>query len=197
MSKVGVLGGTFDPVHFGHLRAAEVARDELGLERILFVPAANPPHKRGDGVTAASARVEMLERVLADVDGFELSTIEIDRGGASYTIETLDAMRAKNPDVEYWFITGSDAFVDIRTWKDWESLLERYSFVVHERPGVTLEDASRVVPASFRERIVFMKREMLNVSSTEIRRSVRQGRSIRFLVPETVDEYVRRNRLYE
>ncbi len=196
MSKVGVLGGTFDPLHFGHLRAAEVARDELRLETVLFVPAANPPHKPGRGVTDASARVSMLQLALADEEGFELSNIEIERGGASYTIETLDELQRRQPDAEYWFITGSDAFVDIRTWKDWEELLERYAFVVHERPGVALERASRAVASSFHQRIVFLRREMLNVSSTEIRRSVRDGHSVRFLVPEAVGDYIRRNRLY-
>jgi nicotinate-nucleotide adenylyltransferase len=196
LSKVGVLGGTFDPLHYGHLRAAEVARDELGLETVLFVPAANPPHKPGRGVTHASARVSMLQLALAGEVGFELSNIEIERGGASYTIETLDELQRRQPDAEYWFITGSDAFVDIRTWKDWEQLLGRYAFAVHERPGVDLEKASRAVASSFHERIVFLKREMLNVSSTEIRRSVRDGHSIRFLVPEAVDTYIRRNRLY-
>lgn len=197
MSKVGVLGGTFDPLHFGHLRAAEVARDELTLERVLFVPAFNPPHKLGGTVTDASVRVSMLELVLADEDGFELSSIEIERGGRSYTIETLDELQRRHPDAEYWFITGSDAFLEIRTWKDWEVLLERYAFAVHERSGVGLEEASRAVPSSLHGRIVFLQSEMLTVSSTEIRSSVRDGRSIGFLVPGAVEDYIRRNRLYE
>ena len=197
MSKVGVLGGTFDPLHLGHLRAAEVARDELTLDSVLFVPAANPPHKQGGTVIDASARVSMLELVLGDEDGFELSSIEIERGGPSYTIETLDELQRRHPGADYWFITGSDAFLEIRTWKDWEALLERYAFAVHERPGVGLEQASRAVPSSLHARIVFLQREMLNVSSTKIRRSVRDGRSIRFLVPEAVEDYIRRNRLYE
>lgn len=196
MSKVGVLGGTFDPLHLGHLRAAEVARDELTLEKVLFVPAANPPHKSGEVVTDASARMAMLDLVLGGEDVFEISNVEIERGGPSYTIETLDELKKRNPATDYWFITGSDAFVEIQTWKDWELLLERYAFAVHERPGVALDAASRAVPRSSRERILFLKREMLNVSSTGIRRLVRDGRSVRFLVPEAVDEYIRRNRLY-
>ena len=195
--KVGVLGGTFDPLHLGHLRAAEVVRDELALESVLFVPARNPPHKPGDAVTDARARVTMLELALADEEGFELSSIEIERGGRSYTIETLDELQRNHPDADYWFITGSDAFMEIRTWKDWEGLLERYAFAVNERPGFGLEEAARAVPSSLHERVVFLQPKMLNVSSTEIRSSVRDGRSIRFLVPGAVDDYIRRNRLYE
>jgi len=197
VGKVGVLGGTFDPLHLGHLRAAEVARDELSLECVLFVPARNPPHKPGDAVTDASARVAMLELALADEEGFELSSIEIERGGRSYTIETLDELQRNLPDADYWFITGSDAFMEIRTWKDWEGLLQRYAFAVNERPGFGLEEAARAVPSSLHERVVFLQPKMLNVSSTEIRSSVRDGRSIRFLVPGVVDDYIRRNRLYE
>lgn len=197
MSAVGVLGGTFDPIHYGHLRAAEVARDVLTLDRVLFVPAANPPHKQEAAVTDVGARVEMLDLALAGEADFELSRSEIERGGPSYTIETLDELQGQHPTAELWFITGSDAFLEIRTWKDWEPLLKRYSFAVHERPGVNIDTAASVVPESFRERVAFLSREMLNVSSTEIRRLARSGRSIRFLVPDVVEEYIRRNHVYE
>ena len=196
MSAVGVLGGTFDPLHFGHLRAAEVARDALTLDRVLFVPAANPPHKQEATVTDVRARVEMLERALAGEADFELSRVEIDRKGPSYTIETLDELQAQHPTADLWFITGSDAFMEIRTWKDWEPLLDRYSFAVHERPGVDIDAAASAVPETFRKNIVFLKREMLNVSSTDIRRLARSRQSIRFLVPDVVDEYIRRNQVY-
>lgn len=197
MSKVGVLGGTFDPIHYGHLRAAEVAREELTLDRVLFVPAANPPHKRGVTVTAARDRVAMLNLVLESESRFEVSHVEIERGGASYTIQTLDELQSKEPSAEYWFITGSDAFVEIRTWKEWQTLLRRYRFAVHQRPGVDIDLAARAVPESYIEGIVFLEREMLNVSSTDIRRSVRNHKSIRFLVPEAIVDYIRENRLYQ
>ncbi len=197
MSKIGVLGGTFDPLHYGHLRAAEVARDALSLDRVLFVPAANPPHKQGVTVTDVGARVDMLELGLAGEAEFELCRAEIERGGPSYTIETLDELKRQERGAELWFITGSDAFLEIRTWRDWEALLTRYSFAVHERPGVGIDAAAAVVPESYRERVVFLTREMLNISSTEIRRLARAKRSIRFLVPQAVDDYVRRNHLYQ
>lgn len=195
--KVGVLGGTFDPLHFGHLRAAEVARDSLGLDRVLFVPAANPPHKREDAVTDASHRVRMLDEALAGEEHFLVSRIELNRGGASYTIDTLGELRAKEPEAEYWFITGSDAFAEIRTWRSWKKLLTTYAFAVLERPGCNLRDVLDVVPEGLRERVSFLESAMLEVSSTEIRHTVREGKSIRFLVPDSVEAYVRRNRLYE
>ena len=148
-------------------------------------------------MTDADARVEMLELALSGETDFELCLAEIERGGASYTIETLDELQARDETAELWFITGSDAFLEIRTWKDWRVLLEGYAFAVHERPGVGVEAAAAVVPESYRERIVFLTRDMLDISSTEIRGLARAGRSIRFLVPQAVDDYVRRNHLYQ
>ena len=197
MSKVGVLGGTFDPLHYGHLRAAEVARDALTLDRVLFVPASNPPHKLGIRVTDANARAEMIDLALAGEKDFDISRLELERGGPSYTIETLDALQDQDPTLRLSFITGSDAFVEIGTWKDWEVLLTRYAFAVHERPGVPIDAAEAAVPESYRERIAFLTEEMLNVSSTEIRRLVRSNQSIRFLVPDVVADYIHAHRLYQ
>jgi nicotinate-nucleotide adenylyltransferase len=212
LKRVGVLGGTFDPLHLGHLRAAEVVRDALGLDQVLFVPAATPPHKTTPSsrpVTEAAHRVGMLSRALADEPFFELSRVEIDRGGRSYTIETLEELAARSTD-RFFFVTGTDAFLDIRTWKSWEKLLSHHWFVVHERPGFPVEKARQVLPAEIgfaildqsslepgREaRVSFLRRPMLDVSSTEIRRSIRENRSIRFLVPDAVADYIRENRLY-
>ena len=194
--RVGVLGGTFDPLHLGHLRAAEVARDELSLDRVLFVPAANPPHKVGVPVSDASLRIRMMEAALAPYGAFVLSTIEVERGGPSYTIDTMASLRALYPSHELFFITGSDAFQEIRTWHRWKTLLESCAFVVHERPGSDVEAALDVVPESLRGRITVLRREMLDVSATEIRRLAGEGHSIRFLVPDPVADYVQEHRLY-
>jgi nicotinate-nucleotide adenylyltransferase len=151
----------------------------------------------------------MLSRALADEPFFELSRVEIDRGGRSYTIETLEELAARSTD-RFFFVTGTDAFLDIRTWKSWEKLLSHHWFVVHERPGFPVEKARQVLPAEIgfaildqsslepgREaRVSFLRRPMLDVSSTEIRRSIRENRSIRFLVPDAVADYIRENRLY-
>lgn len=207
MRRVGVLGGTFDPPHLGHLRAAEVARDALQLERVVFVPAASPPHKSDDSVTDAPHRARMMESALSDIEGFELSRVELSRDGPSYTIDTLDELHAPDSESELWFITGSDAFSEIRTWKRWDELLSRYSFVVLERPGFDVDVSLAVIPEPLRDRvgsgpgegasIVFLRREMLNVSSSKIRQSVAEAHSIRFLVPSVVEDYIREHLLYQ
>lgn len=210
MRRIGVLGGTFDPPHLGHLRAAEVVKDALRLEKVLFVPASTPPHKASPPVTEAEHRVSMLERALSGERFFEVSRLELDRGGRSYTIDTLEAFAAGSKDSRFFFVTGTDAFSEIRTWKSWKQLLDSHWFVVHERPGFPIEDVQDVLPEGTdsrvlaeselepgtEPRVLFLRRPMLQVSSTEIRRSVRENRSIRFLVPDAVAAYIRENRLY-
>lgn len=206
--RVGVLGGTFDPLHLGHLRAAEVAREELDLDRVLFVPAASPPHKDASGVTDAEHRLRMVEAALRDEPAFQPSRIEVDREGPSYTVETLGRLREQEPSASLYFIVGTDAFVEIRTWRRWEELLASYSFVVHERPLHEIDSLRAVLPEPLRERVVagedasgqegifLVRRPMLDVSSTSIRNCARERRSIRFLVPDAVEAYIRRHRLY-
>ena len=210
MTRVGVLGGTFDPLHLGHLRAAEVARDALRLDKVLFIPASTPPHKASPPVTAAEHRAAMLECALADEPYFEVSRIELDRGGRSYTIDTLEALRERSKDSRFFFITGTDAFADIQTWKSWRELLSAHWFLVHERPGFPIEAARNAVPPGVEFRVLdepdadpgaepgvlFLRRPMLMVSSTDIRRSIREDRSIRFLVPDRVAAYIGEYRLY-
>ena len=210
MKRIGVLGGTFDPLHLGHLRAAEVVKEALRLEKVLFVPASTPPHKASPPVTDAEHRAGMLERALSGEAFFEVSRLELDRGGRSYTIDTLEALAAGSKDSRFFFVTGTDAFSEFRTWKSWQKLLDAHWFVVHERPGFPIEAvqevlpegmASRVLEASELEpgtepRVLFLRRPMLQVSSTEIRRSIRENRSVRFLVPDAVAAYIRENRLY-
>jgi len=207
--RVGVLGGTFDPPHLGHLRAAEVVRDALRLDKVLFVPASTPPHKTS-AVTEAEHRFGMLERGLAGESFFAVSRVELERGGRSYTIDTLEELAAGSQGSRFFFVTGTDAFAEIRTWRSWQKLLEAHWFVVHERPGFPFESIQDVVPDGISSRVLeeselvpgneprvlFLRRPMLKISSTEIRRSIRENRSIRFLVPDAVADYIRENRLY-
>lgn len=210
--RIGVLGGTFDPLHLGHMRAAEVAREAASLDKVVFVPAASPPHKTEGTVAGAHHRTRMVELALRGEAYFELSMIEVERRGPSYTIDTLTELSEGQPDASWFFITGTDAFVEIRTWHRWEELLSGYSFVVHERPGCSIERVAGAIPEALRDqvaelpivrtrangpRILLLRDTMLDVSSTEIRRAVQRGRTTRFLVPEVVEEYLRDHRLYE
>ncbi len=210
--RIGVLGGTFDPLHLGHMRAAEVAREAVSLDKVVFVPAASPPHKTEETIAGAHHRTRMVELALRGEAHFELSMIEVERRGPSYTIDTLTELSEGQPDASWFFITGTDAFVEIRTWHRWEELLGGYSFVVHERPGCSIKRVAGAIPEALRDQvaelpilrtrangplILLLRGTMLDVSSTEIRRAVQKGRTIRFLVPEVVEEYLRDHRLYE
>lgn len=217
MKRVGVLGGTFDPPHLGHLRAGEVARVALSLEKVLFVPAADPPHKQDQRITDAQHRLRMLELAIEGVEGFELSRLEVDRRGPSYTIDTMEALSSQLPDARFYFIMGSDAFREIRTWRLWESFLSSTSIVIHERPGdedgphqllsdvlsdrpelrERFVEVPRDEPVTREEGIFVLHSPMVSVSSTELRRSRSRGGSIRFLVPDEVAAYVDEHHLYE
>ena len=209
MELRGVLGGTFDPIHLGHLRAAEWVRERCGLSKVLFVPAAAPPHKLERQITDVSDRVAMLEKALSNETRFELCLTELTRKGPSYTIDTLRELAEREPDPVWCFITGADTFLEIQTWSRWEALVSEFSFVVPDRPGFRLEDMAEVVPVHLHDRlqkigevalkppvIGLLEGEMLNISSTEIRRLSREGRSVRYLVPDAVAAYIEENRLY-
>ncbi len=215
--KLGILGGTFNPIHYAHLAAAEEVRSRLELDRILFVPSYLPPHKLEEDVPSAVQRLEMVKLAIADNPSFEPSDIEINRGGKSYTIDTIEALQETNPDVELYFIIGLDSFLDIQTWHDWKKLLTLCCFVVLSRPGyrfidlVKIDfmkhaekelaslDAGHLAHTMVRSGALIIWLEMVplyDISSTDIRRRVKQGRSIKYLLPETVEIYIMNNRLY-
>lgn len=212
--RLGVLGGTFDPVHLGHLRAAESVREAMGLDRVLFVPACIPPHKARPTVTSVEDRYLMVQAAVRNEPTFEVSRLEIERQGTSYTADTLAELAKEDPQREIFFITGIDAFRDIRSWERWEELLRSYSFIVHGRPGYGLAGAFEVVPDSLRSHLVELRNGVsapagrgpsiylvnaltLNISATEIRAIVRSGRSIRYLVPPEVESFIAEHRLYK
>lgn len=211
--RLGVLGGTFNPLHLGHLRAAETVRESMLLDQILFVPARVPPHKSDPDITPAEDRYHMIQDAIGSESSFEVSRIEIDREGPSYTIDTLRELEKRRPEADIFFITGVDSFIDIQTWWHWKELLESYPFIVHSRPGCDLKDAFEVLPGHRRSRLVpltdgatptvegqakvyLTEIVTLNISSTEIRAMVRGGRSIRFLVPIEVEAFIHSHRLY-
>ncbi len=197
--KVGMLGGTFDPIHLGHLILAEQARAGLGLDRVLFVPAGQPWRKAGRQIAPVADRVAMVRAALGDDPYFELSLVESERAGPSYTADTLEALHEQLGDgVELFFILGQDALADLPNWRDPGRIVARARLVVAARAGWTPADLAaleRVAPG-IRERIDVVVMPRIDISSTDIRRRVTAADSIRFLVPPAVERYIAETGLY-
>jgi nicotinate-nucleotide adenylyltransferase len=193
VTKIGLMGGTFDPIHHGHLLAAEEARHAFDLDRVLFIPAGSPWQKDDKTVTPGEQRFEMTKLATADNPAFDVSRVELDREGPTYTIDTLRTMREHQPDGELFFITGADAISQILTWKDPSEVLELATFVAVTRPGHNLDDLRS---ANADDRIVVLEIPALAISSTDIRSRVSEGRPIRYLVPDAVARYIADHGLY-
>lgn len=197
--KIGIMGGTFDPIHIGHLVTAEAVRIEYGLEKVLFIPAANPPHKQDSMVTAAMHRYIMTVMATYSNPYFFVSPIELERSGLSYTIDTVKALiRLYGDHTELYFITGADAVQDLPTWEKVDELIGLCHFVAAARPGCIsrLEDVIKRFGSLGRQRIHRLATPELEISSTDIRERVRQGRSIKYIVPESVESYIFKEGLY-
>lgn len=196
--RLGVFGGTFDPVHYGHLVAAEEVRYRLRLDKVLFVPAGMPPHKLDHDITPTRHRVAMLELAIASNPGFALSRVDIDRHGPCYTVDTLALLHQEyGPGAELFFLMGMDSLADILTWKDPERLIRLARIVVVGRPGfqADVDELDKVLPGAA-ERICIVDTPLMEVSSSDIRQRVREGAPIRYQVPEAVEAYIRAHRLY-
>jgi nicotinate-nucleotide adenylyltransferase len=195
---LGVFGGTFDPIHVAHLAVAEAARDALGLERVLFIPAGEPPHKRDRPMTSAADRLAMVEAAIADNPGFAASRIEIDRAGPSYSAETLAALRSGTAQ-QLAFIVSAEAYAELPTWHQPERVLELATLVVAPRDGYPQADAAfleQMLPTSV-ARVVFLDGPRMRLSASEIRARAAAGRSLRYLVPDAVAAYIGDHALYQ
>jgi nicotinate-nucleotide adenylyltransferase len=213
--RQAVIGGTFNPIHYGHLRLAEEVREALGFDRIVFIPTFIPPHKGGEQSASAEERLEMLKLAVSGNPGFEVSAIEIERGGKSYTIDTVRALKsAGGADLSVSLIIGSDSFNDIATWCEYRELFSLASFVVVTRPGYPVKTPGEVLPVelarkfwydptagSFRNSdgnsITYLPTTLIDISSSEIRRMVAEGNSIRYLLPDHVIDYINGRKLYK
>jgi len=211
--KIGILGGTFNPIHLAHLRIAEEVRDRFALDRIIFIPAATPPHKELDGDIAYTDRRAMVSLAIAGEPAFTLSDIEERRGGRSYSVFTLAELQALHPGDELYFIIGSDSFLEIATWYRAAEIFTLSNIVVVERPQAPLTDLQAALPVAMGGEFCYDSAEMrlthrsgfsvfylpgipLAISSSEIRRLVRAGHSIRYLVPDSVASYISEKRIY-
>ncbi len=197
--RVGILGGTFDPIHVGHLMMAEAVRDEYGLEEILFIPAASPPHKPASQVTAAHHRYLMTVLATCSNPHFKVSDIEMKRPGPSYSIDTVYALRReRGADTEFFFLIGTDVIAEIATWDRVEELLGLCRFIAASRPGAEpdLARLRRELGDPGAERIHPLATPELSISSTDIRQRVRRGASIKYIVPAAVEQYIIKEGLY-
>jgi nicotinate-nucleotide adenylyltransferase len=192
---LGVLGGSFNPPHLGHLLIASGACDELGLERILFVPSANPPHKVLDDDVSSLVRVAMAELAVVDDLRFTVSTLEVERD-LVYTRDTLRAVAGRYPDHDLVFIMGSDSLLQFATWHEPRTILEEALLAVAPRAGDRPEDVAVAAARWGERRVRLLGTPRVDISSTDVRERVRRGRSIRYLVPAAVEEYIVEHRLY-
>ena len=217
--KIGILGGTFNPVHFGHLRIAEEARTDFDLDKVLFIPCHIPPHKNHRQVLAPQPRVEMLKLAIKDNPFFEISDIELNRKGKSYLIETLhELIVLHGSSAELFFIMGSDSFIEIGAWREYQKLFYLTNFIVVTRPGfaeelsghfalnslpVDISDdfcydsqpCSILHSSGFKTHLV--KTTLLEISSTDLRQKVLKGKSIKYLIPCEVEKFIKETELYK
>lgn len=210
---IAIIGGTFNPIHYGHLRIAEEVREALSLDNVLFIPTFQPPHKDDGSIIPPEHRLEMVRLATRRNPFFEVSDMEIKRRGRSYSVETLRALRKENPGFEWSFIIGTDSFNDIATWCEYEELFRLTNFVVVPRPGHPVKKIGEVLSVELTRGfwydrnkgvylnpsgrfVAYLETTRLDISASVIRRLVKEGRSIRYLLPQAVEEYIKREGLY-
>lgn len=218
--RIGVFGGTFDPVHKGHLGLAREIKDTFSLDRIVFIPVYQSPHKRDHSPSHSYHRLRMLARATESEPCFEVSDLEIERGGFSFTVDTLDALMKKEPGAEYFLILGLDAFLEIKTWKEYDRLWGMCHFVIGIRPGIHHKEPRRILANLFPEedwqsssphlepeitrfenkstgtQLYFFRQTPLEISSSEIRERFSKGMEIKNMLPPEVENYMMRYQLY-
>ena len=197
--RIGILGGTFDPVHVGHIFVAEEARIRLSLERVLFVVAGNPWLKVEQGISPSEHRIEMVRLSIAKHKQFYISTVEVERGGPSYTVDTLEELRTTTGANDYYLILGRDSFTELPLWKEPERIVEMCKLVVVPRIGTNLpelRDVAARIKGLSRESVVTLDSPMIGISSSGIRQRVARGLPIDYLVPGEVEKYIVAHGLY-
>ncbi|MBA2436217.1 MAG: nicotinate (nicotinamide) nucleotide adenylyltransferase [Chthoniobacterales bacterium] len=185
MKRIGIYGGSFDPIHHGHLILAREALETLAFDEVIFVLAAHSPHKQDRAPTPAAVRWRMLNAAIAGEPGFAASRLEVDRPPPSYSVETVETLRAAQPEAEFFFLVGEDNLPALRSWHRFDDLRQMVHFVVLDRSGGKTEYDYPAI------------RRKIDISATTIRKRVASGQSIRYLVPETVEQIIRQENLYQ
>lgn len=199
MKKVGIMGGTFNPIHYGHLFLAERAYEQLGLDKVLFMPSKNPPHKIIPGNITQEQRVCMVSLSIRDNPHFELSLMELHREGITYTADTLAILNEENKDTEYYFIVGADSLMQLHTWSRPAKICGLCTIVAADRDYTDKSKLSRQVEmlkSCYNARIKFIEMPSISISSSEIRNRLAAGKSIRYYVTDAVEKYISDNKLY-
>jgi nicotinate-nucleotide adenylyltransferase len=199
--RLGIFGGSFDPVHLGHLLMAEACREQAALDRVLFVPTHTQPHKLHHQPAPNAARVEMLQLAVQGNPAFAVETLELDRGGLSYTIETLTALKQRDPTSELFFLMGADSLADFPNWREPQRICELATLLVVQRAGQSPPDYSALAPFLSAEQITAWQAQLIDLppialSSTDLRQRVARGRSIRYRTPRAVEMLIADRKLY-
>ncbi|MCG2712019.1 MAG: nicotinate-nucleotide adenylyltransferase [Candidatus Omnitrophica bacterium] len=187
--KVGILGGTFDPPHNGHILIAEAACAQLGLNQVLFIPSREPPHKKRPDIIDIELRYEMVKLALEGKPDFSVSRIEIEKSGVSYSVETLRSLKEAEPDTQFYFIVGSDAIPELKTWRNIDKIFSLCKFAVAMRPGFK----SYQVPY----RMIFLEGIFPDISSSRIRQMLRNGQAVEHLIGHAVCKFIKEKKLYQ
>ncbi len=197
--KIGIMGGTFDPIHIGHLILGQLAYEQFGLEKVYFMPSSNPPHKQDCSVTPDINRCAMVDLAIYNNDRFSLSLLEVNRGGFTYTADTLRELKEKYPEAEFYFIVGGDSLASIEKWREPEVVLQLCHLVAAVRDEVNEEEIEKQIAYlndKYGCKIEKLHSPNIELSSSMIRDNVKNQKSIKYYVPELVEEYIKKHKLY-
>lgn len=199
MKKIGIMGGTFNPIHFGHLFLAENAYEQLGLDKVWFIPSKNPPHKRKPEDITEQQRIDMIQLAIQENPHFELSTLELEREGITYTADTMKILREQNPDIAYYFIIGADSLFLMDQWYQPQVIFDNCAIAAANRDNAdqsALEKQVQLLKKQFNANIILIDMPTMQVSSCNIRERVAERKSIRYYLPGSVREYIESKHLY-
>jgi len=197
--KIGLMGGTFNPIHQGHLIISEYIRVRFPLDKIIFIPSGTPPHKEELKTVSAEHRYNMVSLAIETNPYFDISSVEVNRKGKSYTVDTITEFKKLNPMDDLFFIVGADTIYDFINWKNYETLFSMTKFIVIGRYGLNVENNIEKInelKQKYNAQIIYMNGPLVDISSTDIRNRISEKESIKYIVPEKVEEYINENRLY-
>ena len=198
--KVGIMGGTFNPIHLGHLLLAEEAKTQAGLDEILFMPSGCSYMKEEGSILSAKERIKMTALAIEDNTSFSLSTLETERVGATYTFETLMQLKEQNPQNEYYFILGADNLFSIEKWKNPQLIFDNCTLIAAVRGDkdiIQIKEKADLLTEEFDAKVILLSERMIDISSTEIRERIKQGLSVRYMIPQKVLSYIEKYKLYQ